>query len=259
MIKLNNVSLDIYGAGNILNNINWHIKAGEKWILFGRNGSGKSKLLEIVTGYNFPSQGDVTRFGLGQPGYDIRELRKRIGYVSSSLWEMFNRSEGLIDAVLSGLYASIGMYREATKEEKERAAHLIGTIGLKGREYDTIGNLSDGEKQKLLILRSLISEPDMLIFDEPSAGLDIIARENLLEAIEELTDKKTISVIYVTHHVEEITPFFENIFIIDKGECFFKGTVEEVLDRDIFSSLFHKKIEVFRKEGRLYSMLNTCS
>ena len=100
MIKLNNVSLDIYGAGRILNNINWHIRDGEKWVLFGRNGSGKSKLLEIVTGYNFPSQGDVIRFGVGQPGYDIRELRKRIGYVSSSLREMFSRRERLIDAVL---------------------------------------------------------------------------------------------------------------------------------------------------------------
>lgn len=257
MIKLNNVSLDIYGAGRILNNINWHIRDGEKWVLFGRNGSGKSKLLEIVTGYNFPSQGDVIRFGVGQPGYDIRELRKRIGYVSSSLREMFSRRERLIDAVLSGLYASIGMYREATTEERERAAYLISTIGLKGREYDIIGNLSDGEKQKLLMLRSLINDPDMLILDEPSAGLDIIARENLLESIEELTRKKIISVIYVTHHVEEITSFFKNIFVIDEGECFFKGPVKEALDKDLFSSLFDKKIEVFRKEGRLYSMLNT--
>lgn len=257
MIKLNNVSLDIYGAGRILNNINWHIKDGEKWVLFGRNGSGKTKLLEIVTGYNYASQGEVVRFGLGQPGHDIRELRKRIGYVSSSLREMFSRRERLIDAVLSGIYASIGMYREAANEERERAAYLISTIGLRGREYDIIGNLSDGEKQKLLMLRSLINDPDLLILDEPSAGLDIIARENLLESIEELTRRKIISVIYVTHHVEEITSFLENIFVIDEGECFFQGPVNDALDKNIFSSLFNKKIEVFRKESRLYSMLNT--
>ncbi len=259
MIKLNNVCLDIYGAGRILNNINWHIKDGENWVLFGRNGSGKTKLLEIVTGYNYPSSGEVIRFGLGQPGHDIRELRKRIGYVSSSLRDMFSRREKLIDAVLSGIYASIGMYREASDKEKERAAWLISTIGLKGREYDIIGNLSDGEKQKILMLRSLINDPDLLILDEPSAGLDIAARENLLESIEELTRKKIISVIYVTHHVEEITSFFENIFVIHEGECFFKGPVNDAVEREIFSSLFHQKIEVFRKGGRLYSLLNTSS
>ncbi len=257
MIKLNNVSLDIFGAKRILDNINWHIEDGEKWILFGRNGSGKTKLLEIVTGYNFPSEGEVIRFGLAQPGHDIRELRKRIGYVSSSLREMFSRRERLIDAVLSGIYASIGMYREASSSEKEKAAHLIGTIGLGGREYDIIGNLSDGERQKILMLRSLINDPDLLILDEPTAGLDIIARENLLEAIEELTAKKTISMIYVTHHVEEITPLFNMIFVIENGSCFFSGGVDDAMEAEVFSSLFNDKIEVFSRGGRIYSMLKS--
>ncbi len=256
MIKLENISLDIYGSKRrILDNINWHIDDGDCWVLFGRNGSGKTKLLEIITGYLFPSEGEVIRFGSGHYGSDIREIRKRIGYISSVVREMFSSSEKVIDAVLSGLYASIGLYRRPTSSEVEKAAELIKTVGLGGREYDVISHLSDGEKQKILMLRALINDPDLLILDEPATGLDIVAREEFLESLDSITKERRHSVIYVTHHVEEITPLFDKIFITNKGECFYKGGISEALDKDIFTSLFGRGVEVFRRGERLYSSL----
>lgn len=256
MIKLENISLDIYGSRRrILDDITWHIKDGECWVLFGRNGSGKTKLLEVITGYIFPSAGEVTRFGDGHYGSDIRELRRRIGYISSVVREMFGNSEKVIDAVLSGLYASIGLYRRPAASEVEKAAGLIAKVGLGGREHDTIGRLSDGEKQKILMLRALINDPDLLILDEPATGLDIVAREEFLQSLAEITQDREHSVIYVTHHVEEITPLFDKIFILDNGGCFYKGGIEDALRKDIFTSLFGRGIEVFRRGERLYSSL----
>jgi len=257
MIKLENISLDIYGSDRrILTDINWQITKGESWILFGRNGSGKTKLLEIITGYLYPTEGSVTRFGCGQPGSDIRELRKRIGYVSSVLREKFNRKERLIDTVLSGLYASIGLYRKPTMEEIEKAHKLLAETNLAGRENDIIGHLSDGEKQKVLMLRALINDPDILILDEPATGLDIGAREDFLDSLKNIMKKRKHSLIYVTHHVEEITPIFSRIFVLDDGRCFFNGIIDEAIEKNIFTSIFKRNIEVFRKGGRLYASLN---
>lgn len=257
MIRLENISLDIYGSSRrILSDINWNINDGESWILFGRNGSGKTKLLEIITGYLYPTEGTITRFGCLQPGSDIRELRKRIGYVSSILREKFNREEKLIDTVLSGLYASIGLYRKPSSGEIQKAHALLAETNLAGRENDVIGHLSDGEKQKVLMLRALINDPDILILDEPATGLDIGAREDFLDSLKNTMKGRDHSLIYVTHHVEEITPLFGRIFVIDEGKCFFKGNIDEALENNIFSTLFKRNIEVFRRGGRLYSSLD---
>lgn len=256
MIKIENLSLDIYGSSRrILSGINWHIERGESWILFGRNGSGKTRLLEIITGYLYPSEGSVTRFGCGQAGSDIREIRKRIGYVSSVLREKFGPEERIIDTVLSGLYASIGLYRKPSEEDNARVRALLDQAGLAGRENDIIGHLSDGEKQRVLMLRAVINDPDILILDEPATALDIGAREDFLDSLKNIMKLKNHSIIYVTHHVEEITPLFGKIFVIDEGKCFFRGTIDEAIEKRIFSTLFKRNIEVFSRGGRLYLSL----
>jgi iron complex transport system ATP-binding protein len=112
--------------------------------------------------------------------------------------------------------------------------------------------LSDGEKQKLLMLRALINDPDLLILDEPSTGLDIVAREDFLQLLSDITMEREHSVIYVTHHVEEITPLFKTIFILNNGQEFFKGEIEKAVSMNIFSSLFSRNMEVFKKGERLY-------
>jgi iron complex transport system ATP-binding protein len=256
MIRLEKVSLDIYGAGRrILSDINWHIKPGENWILFGRNGSGKTKLLEIITGYEFPTEGEVFRFGRGHEGHDIRETRRRIGYISSALKDKFTMRETLIDTLLGGLYASVGLYRKALRADVERAADLLAQAGFGGRERDTISRLSDGEKQKVMILRALINDPDLMMLDEPAAGLDIVAREDLLDTIDGVAARKNIALVYVTHHVEEIVPLFDRIFMLDNGSCFFSGRVAEAVRDDRFSELFGRGVTVEQRNGRFHSYI----
>lgn len=254
MIKLEHVSLDIYGAKRrILSGINWHIKPGEHWILFGRNGSGKTRLLEIITGYIFPTEGEVRRFGYPGAGHDIRDTRMRIGYISSALKEKFSMHETILDSVLGGLYASVGLYRRPGHADVERAVELIAGAGLAGRGRDIIGHLSEGEKQKVMMLRALINDPELLIFDEPAAGLDIVAREDLLGSISAVASRKNIAIVYVTHHVEEIVPLFDRIFIIDKGSCFFSGTIKDALKKNKFSEVFGRRVEVIERNSRFHS------
>jgi len=256
MLEMKNVSLSMFGAEkDILKDISWHIKAGENWILFGKNGSGKTKLLEIITGYRHPTNGHVRRFGLPLIGSDIRELRKRIGYVSTPLKEMFSKRETILDVLLSGLFASIGIYKEVSAADKDRAVNLLSQIDMEKRASERFSILSDGEKQKVLMLRALIADPDLLILDEPSMGLDLSAREDLLEALEKTTDVDNTSIIYVTHHTEEITPLFKKVFILNEGACSFSGEIENGVNDEVMSRVFGKKIAVENVNGRYYSMI----
>ena len=256
MIELNSISLRIYPPGKeILHEISWHIRDNEKWVLFGRNGSGKTKLLEIVTGYNYPSSGEVRRFGKPAPGHDIREIRKRIGYISTLLQNKFSPAETVANTVLSGLYASIGIYIEPGRDDTALAMALLDTVGMADRAGDRFGVLSDGEKQKVLTLRAFINEPDLLIFDEPATHLDLPAREDLLWAIEKLCSVKPISMIYVTHHTEEITPLFENIFILSEGSCLYRGNLRDGLSGEVLSKVFNRNVAVKEFNKRFYTVL----
>ncbi len=256
MIHLNNISLYFPESdGYILRDITWRIGPGEKWVLFGKNGSGKTRLLEIITGYIPPSSGEVFRFGRPPRGTDIRELRKRIGYVSTFLREMFPPREKVLDVVISGIFASVGLYEEPTPEYRDRAGKLLTSIAMEDRARDRFGILSDGEKQKVMMLRALACEPDMLILDEPARGLDLAAREDLLAAIGAATAGRSLSAVYVTHHTEELSPLFTDIFILEQGKCFFKGPVEQGVTGEILSRLFGRTVEVARFHGRFYTMV----
>jgi iron complex transport system ATP-binding protein len=255
MIRLENISLFYPDSGRtILRDISWEIADGSRWVLFGPNGSGKTKLLEIITGYLYPSKGAVRRF-TEETGTDIRQVRKRIGYLSTPLKERFYRHETLVDVVMSGPYATVGLYDEPGPEEKRRAGELLESAGLGGRQSQPFGTLSDGEKQKALMLRAVMAGPDLLILDEPCMGLDLSAREEFLSSLETLCGGKPMSVIYVTHYVEEITPFFSNIFMLEKGGCWFSGDVEAGLTDGIISGLFGRRISIMKKDDRFYATL----
>ncbi len=255
MIRLERISLFYPGcAGKILDDISWEIGSGGRWVLFGPNGSGKTRLLEIIAGYQYPSDGSVRRFDAG-PGGDIREVRRRIGYLSTPLKERFYKSEPLIDVVMSGPYASVGLYDEPGPDEKERARRLLESAGLGGRLSQAFGTLSDGEKQKALMLRAVMAGPDLLILDEPCMGLDLSAREDFLASLETLCGGKSLSVIYVTHYVEEITPFFESIFMLKNGRCWFSGAVGDGLNDSTLSGLFGREVGIIKKDKRFYATI----
>jgi iron complex transport system ATP-binding protein len=255
MIRLEDVSLRLPDGRIILSDIDWRIAPEENWVLFGRNGSGKTRLLEIIAGYRFPSSGAVSRFGELAGHCDIRELRKRIGYVSTVLREKFSPSERIIDVVASGIFASVGLYEEVGREQYDSARELLASSGLSGREEDSFGILSDGERQKVIMLRAIIRRPDLLILDEPTKGLDLAAREEFLATLESMNRLHSASIIYVTHHVEEIIPVFSRILMLENGAISFSGMVKEGISSGRLTELFQRRVDVEERSGRYYTFL----
>lgn len=254
MIRLDDISLFYPGHPvKILDSISWRIGRGEKWVLFGPNGSGKTKLLEIIAGYIYPSGGEVTRFGMRQGESDIRDLRLRIGYVSTPMRERFPAGETVTDVILSGPRASVGLYDEPSPDEVARAGRLLESAGLADKGPRRFGTLSDGERQKILMLRAIMPEPDLLLLDEPAMGLDLPAREGLLSTLASLCEGKSTSVVYVTHYTDEITPLFDKVFMIQRGRAFYSGSMADGLTGGNLSGIFGTPVAVIRRNGRYFA------
>lgn len=252
VIELEQVSWSREGKA-ILKQINWKVKSGEHWAVLGLNGSGKTTLLNMLNGYIWPSQGAISVLGQRFGTVDIRELRKMIGWVSSSFQERIRPNDSAQEVVISGKYASIGLFVQPTEADGEAAVQLMEELGcghLVDRKYQTC---SQGEKQKLLIARALMAKPKLLILDEPCTGLDFLSRENLLSSIHTLTTKKDIpTMIYVTHHTEEILPVFSHTLLLRQGQIFGQGETGQVLHSETMSSFFETKVKVDWREGRAY-------
>jgi iron complex transport system ATP-binding protein len=231
--------------GYILDDVSWRIEDGEHWALIGLNGSGKTTLLNMINGYIWPTRGKISvldkRFG----EYDLRELRKSIGWVSSSLQEKLHSNEKAETIVLSGKFASIGLYEQPTEEDYEKAGSLLHNLGCDSYSTRPYQTLSQGEKQKILIARALMASPKLLILDEPCTGLDIFAREQLLTTIQRIADQPNgPTLIYVTHHVEEIVPSITHALLLKKGQVFASGTTSDVLTGAYLSDFFETTINL---------------
>jgi iron complex transport system ATP-binding protein len=253
VLNLKNVSLKRNGNW-ILKNIDWEVLKGEHWVLFGLNGSGKTALLNVLNAYEYPTKGSIKVLGK-EFGKDplAENLRKKIGLVSSSLQEKLHRDNNAFEIVLSGAFASIGLYETPTDEMREKAVGLLKNLGCfdyANRDYE---KLSQGERQRVLIARALMADPELLILDEPTNGLDFIAREQLLESIEKIAnspDRPTI--LYVTHHVEEILPVFQKTLLLKQGEVFSAGETHDLISEEILSDFFGLPVFISWENGRPY-------
>ncbi|MDT3424824.1 iron complex transport system ATP-binding protein [Paenibacillus forsythiae] len=252
ILRVSNVSWK-RGTTTLLDRVNWSIEKGQHWALMGLNGSGKTTLLNMINGYIWPTEGEIVVLGERFGEIDLRELRKSIGWVSSSLQEKLHGSDRTQHVVISGKHASIGLYAHAPEEDFERAGTLMNKLGcghLWDRDYRTC---LQGEKQKVLIARALMAEPKILILDEPCNGLDLFARERLLESIEELTlSENAPSLIYVTHHTEEILPAFSHTLLFRKGRVFDSGATRRMLNEETLSRFFEAPVSVEQSAGRTY-------
>ena len=236
----------------ILDRIRWRVSPGEHWVVLGANGSGKTTLLRILAGYLWPSRGRVTVLGRRFGETDLRDLRREIGWVGSFLGIQFPPNQRPLDIIVSGGFASIGIYEPPGGEDYARARDLAFRLGC-GSILDSPHHvLSQGEKQRLLIARALIHAPRLLILDEPCAGLDLVAREQLLRTLVQLgSDAGGPAMILVTHHLEEIMPVFGKVLLLENGRCLAQGPKETVLTSDLLSQAFGVRIQVGRN-GRRY-------
>ncbi len=241
---------------DILKNIDWEIKKGEHWSILGLNGSGKTTLLNIINGYLFPTTGKVEVLGETFGKTYIPDLRKSIGLVSHSLQQQIKDFESVLSIVLSGKFASIGLYEAVEKKDVELAHHYLQLLNCPHLQDAQYGILSQGERQRVLIARALMANPKILIFDEPCNGLDIIAREELLHFIDKIsTEPDCPTFIYVTHHVEEILPCFSHTLLLKDGHVFASGKSDELLTESNLSEFYDRPVSVQVEQQRTWIAL----
>jgi iron complex transport system ATP-binding protein len=243
----------------ILDRIDWDIAPGEHWVVLGANGSGKTTLLQLLAGYLWPTRGRITVLGECFGHTDLRELRKRIGWAGSFLEAQIPPAQQPLDLIVSGKYASIGNFNPPTAQDYAQARELAARFHCTGILDLPYGVLSQGEKQRLLIARALIPRPQLLILDEPCAGLDLVAREQLLGSLEQLgRSPDAPAMILVTHHLEEIMPIWSHVLVLKEGRCLASGRKEDVLVSAVLSEAFDMAIQI-TSNGRRYAVNFTLS
>ncbi|MBP1996912.1 ABC transporter ATP-binding protein [Paenibacillus eucommiae] len=229
----------------LLHQVNWQVAKGEHWAILGLNGSGKTTLLNMLNGYIWPTSGKISVLGEVYGSVDLREQRKSIGWVSSSLQEKLYGQDKTQFVVISGKYASIGMYEIPTEGDLEKAFVLMNQLGCSHLIDRTYQSCSQGEKQKLLIARALMASPQLLILDEACNGLDFLSKESLLRSIEQLAaEPNAPNMLYVTHHTEEILPMFTHTLLIRRGEIYMQGKTPDVLNTSCLSAFFETPVHV---------------
>lgn len=237
----------------ILEDIRWGVMPGEHWAILGANGAGKSSLLSIVAGYEWPSRGRVAVLGEEYGKCDMRALKERIGWVSSALFTWLPARQPAREVVATGIHATIGNWHELSEEDLAQAEAALDRIGAHTVKDKRYGVLSQGEKQRVMIARALITSPDLLILDEPCAGLDPGAREKLIGDLDRLCalhDGPTL--LLVSHHVEEIPPHATHALLLKQGKAIASGPLPQVLTTDLISTLYDYPCRVGSGDGRYW-------
>jgi iron complex transport system ATP-binding protein len=234
----------------ILDNINLRMEPGQHWVILGRNGSGKTTLLELMTGYQFPTSGTVEILGNRYGQVDVREVRKRIGYIGQSLVERLALKDPVREVVATGEYAFLRFYQTIDPAVLEKADGLLKQVGLFHLRDQPLGTLSQGERKKIILARALMLSPDLMIMDEMCAGLDLYEREKLLTDIGNLVSSHPCMMVYVTHHMEEIVPVFTHVALVEDGRLLAAGPKHDVLTSVMLSKAYGLQVEIEWANGR---------
>jgi len=252
VINLENVNYRRNGE-LILSDINWQVAENEHWVILGLNGSGKTTLLNLINGYIFPvvgSKAQVLNYTFGD--CPIADLRKHIGWISNALQQNLPLSDTPLDIVLSGKFASIGLWEKVTEADRAEGEAILDKLGILSLKTRTYGSLSQGEKQKVLIGRALISNPEILIFDEAYNGLDIFAKKDLSEIITKLARDSKKTLIFVTHNTEEILPIFNKALLLKDGKIHSQGDLQEVIVQENLEDFYGNEVDVFQHGEKFF-------
>jgi len=254
ILELRDVSVR-RGESTILGPINFSIAPGERWVILGPNGAGKSTFLNILATRIFPTQGKAFLLGEEMGKVDLFELRTRIGTCASVVAEDIPYDELVRDVVLTAAYAILGRWNEDYDLwDESRAIALLTTFGVRDLGDRLYGSLSDGEKKRVQISRALMADPELLLLDEPTAGLDLGGREDLLQRFSSFSqDPSAPATILVTHHIEEIPAGTTHALLLHKGVIAVSGPVAQVITQEHLSAVFGISMSVVHENGRFFA------
>jgi len=243
------------GGRVLVGPVTWQVELDERWVLIGPNGAGKTSLLRIAAAMEYPTTGTATVLGERLGNVDMTELRQRVGLSSSALAQRIPDDELVRDVVVSAGYAVLGRWRERYDDvDYVRALDTLESIGAEHLADRTYGTLSEGERKRVLIARSLMTDPELLLLDEPAAGLDLGGREELVARLADLAaDPDSPALVLVTHHVEEIPPGFSHCLILAEGEVLAAGLLADTLTAENLSAAFGQSIAVDAIDGRYFA------
>jgi iron complex transport system ATP-binding protein len=240
------------GQATLIDAVDWTVEEDERWVVLGPNGAGKTTLLQVAAAQVHPTSGVAGILGEVLGTVDVFELRPRIGLTSAALAERIPRRERVHDVVVSASYGVLGRWREHYDElDHDRAAGLLREVGVARLADRTFGTLSEGERKRVQIARALMTDPELLLLDEPAAGLDLGGREDLVSTLSVLAyDEESPATVLVSHHVEEIPPGFTHALLLRGGAVVAVGPLEEVLTEEVLSATFGMPLRLSQEDGR---------
>lgn len=243
------------GGRVLVGPVDWQVELDERWVVIGPNGAGKTSLLRMAAAMEYPSSGTATVLGERLGRVDMAELRQRVGLSSSALAQRVPDDELVRDLVVSAGYAVLGRWRETYDEvDYVRAVDTLESVGAEHLADRTYGTLSEGERKRVLIARALMTDPELLLLDEPGAGLDLGGREELVARLADLAaDPDSPALVLVTHHVEEIPPGFSHCLILSEGQVVAAGLLQDVMTAENLSTAFGQSIAVDTIDGRYFA------
>ncbi len=244
-----------FGGKTVMGPLDWQIYPHERWVVLGPNGSGKTSLIKTLSLYQYPSTGTVEVLGERWGSTDVRELRRRIGLASASLRDQFRPTITGLEVVITAKYAALETWWHSYSDDDVAAAQdclkRVGAEQLADRKFVT---MSSGEQQRVQLARTLLGEPELLLLDEPTAGLDLSGRETLLASLAQLArDPDTPATVLVTHHTDEIPPSFTHALLLRAGVPLAAGALSEVLTEESLSECFGHKLRLEQRDGRWLS------
>lgn len=251
VLQLSDVSV-VRGGNTILDSVSWTVEDADRWVILGPNGAGKTTLLQIAAAMIHPTAGTATVLDDTIGRTDLFELRPRIGFASTALARRIPPGETVLDVVLTAAYAVTGRWNENYEEVDTRRARRVLAEWRLDRLVDRrFGDLSDGEQKRVQIARAIMTDPEMLLLDEPAASLDLGAREELLQILGGYASAPTApAIIMVTHHVEEIPLGFSHALVLGDGAIRASGPVNEVINSDTLGDVFGLDLVVEERDGR---------
>jgi iron complex transport system ATP-binding protein len=240
------------GEAILLDRVSWTVEEDDRWVILGPNGAGKTTLLQVAAAQIHPTSGVAGVLDEVLGAVDVFDLRPRIGLTSAALADRIPRNEKVHDVVVSASYGVVGRWRENYDDlDHERARDLLIEVGVKHLADRTFGTLSEGERKRVQIARALMVDPELLLLDEPAAGLDLGGREDLVSTLSVLAaDADSPATVLVSHHVEEIPPGFTHALLLRDGRVVTQGVLDDVLTRESLSATFGMPLALRHEDGR---------